>query len=416
MDALEDHVPSASLPLATACRALGASRATLYRRTSPPTPPRPRTSPPARVLSDAERALVVATLHSAEFVDQPPREVYGALLSRGEYVASIRTMYRVLAALGESQERRRGHVHRAVNKPVLVATAPNQVWTWDITKVRGVERGIYYYVFVVLDLFSRYVVGWLVAEHENATLATHLIAETAERHAVAPGSLTLHSDRGSPMTAGSMVQLLATLGIEQSLSRPRVSDDNPFVESHFKTAKYQPDYPGQFASATHTRGWFAQLFSWYNDDHHHEGLALFTPADVFFARVNAVAARRQQALDAAYAEHPERFVRGRPTAKLPPARVTINAPPADAAGVVAPRQPESEVPAGGALRPSSAASPGARPQRRSREPSEPPAATRSRPCGEHGEDGEKAPLTEAKTGASCPPRWADAPAHTALPT
>jgi putative transposase len=414
MDALESHVPSASMPIAAACRALGASRATLYRRTSPPKPPTPRTSPPPRALTDAERAKVVATLHSAEFVDQPPREVYATLLSRGEYIASIRTMYRVLSALGETLERRRGHVHRNAVKPVLEATAPNQVWTWDITKVRGPERGIYYYVFVVLDLFSRYVVGWLVAEHENATLATHLIAETAARHAIAPGSLALHSDRGSPMTAGSMVQLLATLGIEQSLSRPRVSDDNPHVESHFKTAKYQPDYPGRFASATHVRGWFAQLFEWYNDDHHHEGLALFTPADVFFARVDAVAARRQQALDAAYAAHPERFVQGAPTVARPPTRVTINAPPADAASAVAPAQPESEVPAGGALRPSSAASPGAHPQRRSREPSEPPRATRSRLCGEHGEDGEKAPLAEARTSASSPPRWADTPNLTAI--
>lgn len=416
MDALEDHLPSPGLSMAAACDALGASRATLYRRTSAPPPSKPRTSPSPRALSDAERALVVATLHSPEFADQPPREVYGALLSRGEYVASIRTMYRILATLGESAERRRGHVHRHATKPVLEATAPNQVWTWDITKVRGPERGIYYYVFVVLDLFSRYVVGWLAAEHENATLATHLISETSERLEIAPDTLTLHSDRGAPMTAGSMVQLLATLGIEQSLSRPRVSDDNPFVESHFKTAKYQPDYPERFASLTHTRGWFEQLLRWYNDDHHHEGLALFTPADVFFGRVDAVAARRQQALDAAYAEHPERFVRGRPTVKLPPARVTINAPPADTTSVAAPTPPESEVPAGGALRPSSAASPGARPQRRSREPSQPPGATRSRLRGEHGEDGEKAPLTEARTGAPSPPRWAEAPADRAIPT
>ena len=404
MDVLGQHVPSQSMPMAAACRAVGVSRATLYRRTGRPTPPTLRTTPPHRALTTAERAKLTETLHSPAFADQPPREVYAQLLSRGEYVGSIRTMYRVLKALGETLERRRGHVKRNVVKPVLEATAPNQVWTWDITKLRGADRGAFYYVFVVLDLFSRYVVGWLIAEHENAMLATHLIAETSDQHGVAPGSLKLHSDRGSPMTAGTMVQLLASLGIEQSLSRPRVSDDNPFIESHFKTAKYQPDYPGRFASLFHARAWFAQFFDWYNEHHHHEGLALFTPADVFFSRVEVIAARRQHGLDTAYLAHPERFVHGPPTVTRPPGRVAINAPPNDAVCPTPPTRPESEVPVGDALRPSSTASPRARTPRRSREPSQAPRATRSR-RGEHGEDAETVPLAGASAGTPSSPRW-----------
>lgn len=325
MDVLEDV--DESVPVAAACRALAASRATLYRRTSPPRPRQPRMAPPARRLDDEERANVVAALNDAEHADLTPREVYAKLLTAGIFLASVRTMYRLLAAQGASRPRRRGHTSRAHAMPMLEATAPNQVWTWDITKVPGWERGVFYLVYVVLDLFSRYVVGWLVSERENASLATHLIAETVAREGVEPGTLTLHSDRGSPMTAGTMTQLLASLQIGQSLSRPRVSNDNPFVESHFKTAKYRPDYPGRFTSALHVRGHFESLFDWYNHEHHHEGLALFTPADVYFDRIDQVAARRQQALDAAYAAHPERFVHGAPRVPRPPARVHINLPP-----------------------------------------------------------------------------------------
>jgi putative transposase len=316
------------IAITSACAALGASRATVYRRRKPPVPrpPKPAPSSPRR-LSDEERGRVLELLHAPEFVDQPPAEVYAKLLSRGVFVASVRTMYRILATSFEVRERRRGHIAHPHTKPSLVAARPNQVWTWDITKVPGMERGVFFYVYVILDLFSRFVVGWLVAERENARLATHLIAETAERHGIAPGQLTIHSDRGSPMTAGSMTQLLATMQIEQSFSRPHVSDDNPFVESHFKTAKYQPDYPGRFGSLLHVRGWFGELFDWYCHRHHHAGLALFTPADVFHGRVAAVAAVRQAALDKAYVAHPERFVHGPPSVPLPPATVSINPPP-----------------------------------------------------------------------------------------
>jgi len=341
MDALED-LPAA-IPVSRACAAAGMSRATLYRKTSLPAPPKPRLAKPVRALSTSERDELVALMHSPEYVDQPPREIYGTLLSLGIYLASVSTMYRILAALSESNERRPGHVRTLNAIPRLEAFAPNQIWTWDITKVRGAVAGTFYFVHVIIDLFSRYVVGWMVAETENAKLATHLISEAFANHGVAAGTLTVHSDRGSPMKAGSMTQLLATLGVEQSFSRPRVSNDNPFVESAFKTAKYQPDYPELFASCTHVRAWFAEFFDWQNDHHHHQGLELFTPADVFHSRVAEVAAVRQAALDARYASNPERFVRGRPTVRLPPARVHINLPLVDEAADETPRESAIEI-------------------------------------------------------------------------
>lgn len=332
-----------AIPLVLACAALGASRATVYRHRAPRFigPKRRPVRRAPRRLDDDERTRALAVMHSPEFVDQPPTEIYARLLSRGEYIGSVRTMYRLLAEAGETRERRRGHVAHAHDKPSLVATRPNQVWTWDITKVPGCERGAFFYVYVILDLFSRFVVGWLAAERENARLAVHLVAETARRHGIEPGQLTLHSDRGSPMTAGSMTQLLAVLDIDRSLSRPHVSDDNPFVESHFKTGKYQPDYPGRFSSLTHVRAYFGEFFDWYCDEHHHAGLALFTPADVFHGRVDEVAARRQAALDAAYAAHPERFVKGPPQVTRPPTSVAINPPP--------PTPPPATAPAAQAL-------------------------------------------------------------------
>ena len=329
MDALEDLMPT--IPVARACAVLGVSRGSLYRHTAPPPPRTPRLARPARALPDKERREVIGVLHSPEFADQPPREVYAMLLSMGIYLASVRTMYRILAGLRESGERRRGHERKAHPMPQLEAFAPNEVWTWDITKVAGASPGIFYCVFTILDLFSRYVVGWMVGETENAALAIHLINETIARHGVPAATLTVHSDRGAPMTAGTMTQHLASLGIEQSFSRPRVSNDNPFVESSFKTAKYQPDYPGRFTSPTHVRAWFGEFYDWYGDHHHHEGLALFTPADVFYGRVPEVAAVRQSALDAAYEAHPERFAKGPPKVRLPPTRVHINLPPVDAA-------------------------------------------------------------------------------------
>ena len=333
MGLLED-LTDPLVPVATACEALGASRATLYRHTQLPAPQivgDPAPSP--RRLSAGERALVLETLHAPEFADQPPTEVYATLLSRGIYLASIRTMYRLLAEQGETTERRNQRSPGAHGKPSLTATGPNQVWTWDITKLATLQVGIFLHAYVIIDLFSRYVVGWMVAAKECKHLAAQLFAEAIARHGVEPG-LTVHSDRGSAMKSDTLAQLLASLGATRSFSRPHVSDDNAFSEAQFKTLKYQPDYPGRFHSQFHARGWLQTFFGWHNDEHHHTGLALFTPADVFFGRVERVRGARQAALDAAYAAHPERFPRGAPLVSLPPAKVYINPLMATAISVV----------------------------------------------------------------------------------
>jgi putative transposase len=341
MDIVEE-IDDPKVPIVQACAALGISRATLYRQTQPAKPATPpMRAPSPRRLSDPERQAVLDVLHSEEFVDQPPTEVYARLLSRGVYLASIRTIYRVLAAYGESSERRaqRGPMNHA--KPTLTATAPNQVWTWDITKLRGPLPGVFYFLYAVLDLFSRMTVGWLLAERESAELAEHLFAETVARHGVEPGALVVHADRGSSMRSEGLAQLLASLGVARSFSRPHVSDDNAFSESQFKTLKYQPDYPDLFGSPLHGRAWCQEFFTWYNDVHQHSGLALFTPAEVFYGRVEEVAARRQVALDTAYAAHPERFPNGPPVARRPPSSVAINPLPPDdgAAEATAPAAP-----------------------------------------------------------------------------
>lgn len=315
-----------------ACQAVGLSRATAYRRLRPPPPAsaeRRTGRRSMRRLSDAERTEVLAVLDSERFIDQPPREVYAALLSEGVYHCSWRTMYRVLAERGPVRERR---AHRApANHPIprLIADAPNQVWTWDISKLATFQAGVFLNLYVVLDLFSRYVVAWMLAEHENSALAKQLFAEAIARYDIEPGKLLVHMDRGAPMTSHGFAGLLGELGVERSHSRPRVSNDNAFSESHFHTLKYQPDYPGRFLDVHQARRWLAEFFAWYNDGHHHEGLALFTPAQVYFGRVEGIATQRQAALRAAYEAHPERFVHGPPAVRLPPERVLLN--PLDAA-------------------------------------------------------------------------------------
>lgn len=323
MDLVED-VSDRRLSVTAACSALGLSRATLYRSTCLPPPPTIRQrAPSARRICDEEREAIVEVMHSPEFADQPPTEVFAKLLSRGVYLASIRTIYRLLTALGESKERRNQRQPHRYVKPTLTAKAPNEVWTWDITKLATLQKGVFLHAYVIIDLFSRYVVGWMVATKECKHLAAQLFADSIARHGIEPG-LTVHSDRGAAMKSDTLAQLLATLGASQSFSRPHVSNDNPFSESGFKTMKYQPDYPGFFASALHARAWLETFFSWHNNDHQHCGLALFTPADVFFGRVAAVHAIRQSALDAAYTLHPERFPNGPPKAALPPSAVHIN--------------------------------------------------------------------------------------------
>jgi transposase InsO family protein len=323
MDLVED-LADPDVPIATACTALGVSRASLYRSVRPAPPLSMVTRAPSpRRISDVERAAILDALHSAEFGDQSVMEVYGTLLSRGIYLASIRTMYRVLAERGETQERRNQRLPHVHAKPSLTATAPNQVWSWDITKLATTAVGVFLHAYVIIDLYSRYVVGWMVASKECKHLAAQLFAETIARHGAEPG-LTVHADRGSAMKSDTLAQLLATLGVQRSFSRPHVSDDNAFSEAQFKTLKYQPDYPGRFGGELHARGWLEPFFGWHNDEHHHSNLALFTPADVFFGRVEQVRTVRQAALDAAHAAHPERFPHGAPRVLLPPTKVSIN--------------------------------------------------------------------------------------------
>jgi putative transposase len=314
----------AEVPIDAACTAVNVSRASLYRSRQPTTPPVARAiAPNARRIPDDERKVILDTLHLPEFADQPPHEVYATLLGRGVHLASIRTMYRVLDEAGETKERRNQRAPHAHAMPTVTATAPNQVWTWDITKLATTSKGVFLMAYVIIDLFSRFVVGWMVATKECKHLAAQLFAETIARHGIEPG-LQVHSDRGSAMKSDTLAQLLDSLGASRSFSRPRVSNDNPQAEAQFKTMKYQPDYPGCFTGPPMARSWLGDYFGWHNDDHHHSGLALFTPADVFHGRVAEVAAIRQAALDAAYAANPLRFPNGAPRVTLPPAVVEIN--------------------------------------------------------------------------------------------
>jgi len=342
MNLVEHREDPREVSVAAACLALEVSRASLYRKRRSPASPMPMVRvrrPSPRRLAEAERERVLDMLHLPEFVDQPPTEVYATLLGQGTYLASIRTMYRVLAEYGETKERRnqrRPHPHA---KPSLTATAPNQIWTWDITKLATTQRGVFLMAYVIIDLFSRYVVGWMVATKECKHLAAQLFADTIERHGVEPEHrLNVHADRGAAMKSDTLAQLLASLGVSRSFSRPRVSDDNAFSEAQFKTLKYQPDYPGRFDSELHARAYLQDFFGWHNERHHHSGLALFTPSDVFHRRVEIVAAARQSALDGAYRAHPERFPHGAPRVPRPPRAVHIN--PLDAALIEHPAQTE----------------------------------------------------------------------------
>ena len=271
-------------------------------------------------------------MNSDTFKDQPPVAVYHQLLQQGVYLASISTMHRLLRTERLHGERRQQRIpqHHAV--PRLLAHAPNEVWTWDITKLPLVQRSVYLSLYVVMDLFSRYVVAWMLSRKENSGLAKQLMTEAVNRYDIAPEQLTLHQDRGSPMTALSFLDTLAERKVVASHSRPRVSNDNAFSESQFKTAKYQPDYPGKFRDFTHAREWCADYFEWYNTQHHHSGLAGFTPEQVFTGRHIAVAQNKQAALDEMYQKHPERFVAGRPKVAMPPETVAINPVPIELQG------------------------------------------------------------------------------------
>ena len=310
---------------ARACAALGMPRSSFYRRKQP-VRPRPRRSSPARALRPEEREQVLAVLHEERFADRSPGQIYSALLDEGVYLSSPRTMYRLLAERGEVRERRNQLAHPPYQKPELLATRPNELWSWDITKLRGPVKWTYYYLYVILDVLSRYVVGWMVAERECASLAEQLIAETCEKQGIEPGQLTLHADRGGPARSKSVALLLADLGIAKSHSRPYVSDDNPFSESHFKTLKYRPSFPDRFGSLTDARAFCRHFFPWYNNEHYHSGLAMFTPRLVHYGLTETCLKVRQQVLNRAYQLHPERFVHRPPRPAEPPKEVWINPP------------------------------------------------------------------------------------------
>lgn len=331
------------LPTRAVCQALDLPRATFYRQLAPAPKAFPLTSafekrPHHRGLSPSERAAVLEALHSDRFVDMAPAAVYATLLDEGRYLCSIRTMYRVLAANNQVRERRRQATHPKRTPPELVATAPGQVWTWDITHLRTTVKGSSLRLYVCLDLFSRYVVGWYLSNSESAAEAKHFFDTLARREGIDAGTLIVHADNGGPMRGRALADLLESLGIERSHSRPRTSNDNAFSESQFKTMKYRPTYPRHFETINEARAWCRAFFAWYNHEHRHEGLALLTPADVHNGRTAAIVAKRAETLSAAFDQNPHRFVKGAPSPKSPPTQVAINpsqeplaqAPPAEA--------------------------------------------------------------------------------------
>ena len=315
-----------------ACEAVGAAQAGYYRRhRQTPAPERPPATPhrerlQPRALNKAEQDAILGVLHSERFVDQAPAQVWAILLDEGVYLGSQSTFYRLLRQAGEIRERRAQATHPAKVKPELVAIAPNAVWSWDITKLRGPAKWTYFHLYVILDIYSRYVVGWMVATRESAALAEVLIKQTCAKQGIVRRQLTIHADRGSSMTSKPVAFLLADLGFTQSHSRPHVSDDNPYSESQFKTLKYRPDFPPQFESIEAARLHCRTFFAWYNDDHRHSGLGLHTAADVHHGRAGAVREQRAVILTAAYEAHPERFVRKPPVPPKLPVASWINKP------------------------------------------------------------------------------------------
>lgn len=291
-------------------------------------PPEPKVrAPHPASLSAQEKEQIIATLCEERFVDLAPGQVYTTLLDEGVYLCSERQMYRVLAERGLVRERRRGGHQRAgaYGVPRLEADAPNRVWSWDITALRGPTKGVKYYLYTILDIFSRKVVGWTIHEAESEKHARRLIREACRRHGVDRDQLVIHADRGSPMIAGTVAELLNELGVGKSHSRPRVSNDNPFIESHFKTLKYRPNYPDRFDSISHARTWCRSFFRWYNEVHYHSGIGYLRPADLHAGNHTAITEHRQATLDTAYAAHPERFTQ-RPTPPKIPTKAWINKP------------------------------------------------------------------------------------------
>jgi putative transposase len=319
--------------VSAACTALAVQRSTYYRHRQPKRAAHPRPRPPL-ALSAPEEQRVISVLHSERFMDQSPTEVYATLLDERVYHCSARTMYRVLERHDELHERRRQLVRPAAVKPELLATAPNQVWSWDITKLLGPAKWTYFYLYVILDIFSRYVVGWMVAECESGSLARRLIAESVEKHGILPGQVTLHSDRGPSMTSKNVGQLLADLGITKTHSRPYTSNDNPFSEALFKTTKYRPEFPDRFGSLRDAESYGQHFFPWYNTEHRHSGIAFLTPAQLHYAEAEQIIAGRAATLARAFDAHPNRFKGRCPSPPPPPTEVWINPPSSTAAARV----------------------------------------------------------------------------------
>jgi len=327
LDAAVDEMVDRGVTRRHACQAVGRPRASHYRhRAGPvhgPPSPRPRSH---RALNDIEVDKIISVLTSERFCDQAPAQVWATLLDEGTYLASVSTMYRELRKRSMVRERRAQARRPAHVKPELVATAPNEVWSWDITKLAGPHKWTWYQLYVILDVYSRYAVAWLVAPRESARLAEELIADAIRRHQVPDGQLALHADRGSSMTSKTVSQLLADLGVLQSHSRPHVSNDNPYSEAQFKTLKYSPRFPKKFTSITECRGFIDEFFDHYNNEHRHSGIGLHTPADVHYGRADQIRAQRQAVLDAAYTAQPSRF-RQPPCAPRIPEAAWINEPP-----------------------------------------------------------------------------------------
>jgi putative transposase len=311
-----------------ACLALGVARASAYRffrHKDNPTSAR-AVQKPERSLSDDERQRVLDVLNSERFRDMPPAEVYATLLDEGVYLCSIRTMYRILEQNAQVRERRNQARHVVHEKPELLATRPNELWSWDITKLKGPAKWSYFYLYVILDVFSRYVVGWMVAHRESAELAKRLISDTIRKQEADPSLLTIHADRGSSMRSKCVAMLLSDLGVTKTHSRPYTSNDNPFSESQFKTMKYRPDFPKSFGCIEDARAFCARFFDWYNQEHHHSGIALLTPEMVHYGLAEQVSHARLETLQLAYRQHPERFVRKHPEPPRLPDAVWINPP------------------------------------------------------------------------------------------
>jgi putative transposase len=310
-----------------ACELLGASRATIYRRRQPPVP-RPVTPrlQPANKLTEAERQHILAVLRSEEYCDLAPAQVWAQLLDDGIYLCSISTMYRLLAIAGENRERRRQRTHPARKRPELIARRPNQVWSWDITKLQGPERGTYYELFVIIDIFSRYVVGWMVSPAETGELAEAFIADALAGQGITRDQLTLHADRGTSMTSKPVAQLLVDLGVARSHSRPHVSNDNPYSEANFKTLKYCPAFPGRFGSIEDARAFCSTFFDHYNHVHRHAGIGLHTPASVHYDTAREIRSQRAATLHDAYTANPARFRHRPPSPPKLPTVAWINEP------------------------------------------------------------------------------------------